>query len=300
MVNDPKIHSMTGFARSSGGTGPYSWTWEAKSVNGKGLDIRCRLPQGLDELDVIARGKAGKTFSRGNVSLHLSIRETGTSSRFQVNRELLDQLVDISTDLAEKTPGWDTPRLDGLLAVKGVIEPLEEEAGDEEVAARNKEIANSLDQVLKELLAARSEEGARITEALTQQIEEIAALKKQAESVAEVQPEAIKDKLSEQVRELLEAHPSLPEERLAQEAALLMTKGDVREELDRLDSHLTAAKSLISEGGVVGRKLDFLCQEFNREANTICSKAQEIELSNIGLELKAVIEQFREQVQNIE
>jgi len=300
MVKNSTINSMTGFARASGETGTFTWTWEVKSVNGKGLDIRCRLPQGMDELEAHVRGKAGRTFARGNVSLHLTIKESGGSARYQVNRDLLDQLVNIAGELGGKTPGWEAPRLDGLLSVKGVIEPLEEEASDQEVAARNAEIAKSLDQALKELSTARSEEGGRIAGALSGQMAEISALKDKAESVAEVQPDAIKENISSQVRELLESQPALPEERLAQEAALLITKGDVREELDRLGSHLEAADKLLSDGGVIGRKLDFLCQELNREANTICSKAQDIELSNIGLELKAVIEQFREQVQNIE
>ena len=300
MVRKPKISSMTGFARSSGSNGVQNWTWEGKSVNGKGLDIRCRLPQGMDELDLIVRGRAIKTFTRGTVTLLLSISDSSSSPKYQVNRELLDQLVELVSDLTVTTKGFDAPRLDGLFAVKGMIEPLEEELNDEEIAARNNEIYQSLEDLLTSLRAARLEEGDRISMTLSKQLEKISTLKDRAESVVAAQPAAIKKKLLDHIAEILEAVPALTEERLAQEAALLVTKADVREELDRLGSHLEAAKALLSQGGVIGRKLDFLCQEFNRETNTICSKVQDIKLSNIGLELKALIEQFREQVQNIE
>ena len=300
MVRKPEISSMTGFARSSGANGVQTWTWEAKSVNGKGLDIRCRLPQGMDELDLGARGRASKTFTRGTITLHLSINDASSSPKYQVNRELLDQLVELAGDLSVTTKGWGAPCLDGLLAVKGVIEPLEEELDDADIAALNIEIDRSLKDLFTSLRNARLEEGDRISTTLSEHLQKIFTLKERAESVAAAQPAAIKEKIVGQMAELLEAVPALTEERLAQEAALLVSKADIREELDRLGSHLSAAAALLSKGGVVGRKLDFLCQEFNRETNTICSKAQDIELSNIGLELKAVIEQFREQVQNIE
>ena len=300
MVRKPEISSMTGFARSSGTNGVQTWNWEAKSVNGKGLDIRCRLPQGMDELDLSARGRASKTFTRGTITLHLSINDASSSPKYQVNRELLDQLVELAGDLSVTTKGWGAPRLDGLFAVKGVIEPLEEEFDDADIAARNFEIDRSLEDLLTSLRDARLEEGSRISTTLSEHLKKISSLTERAESVAAAQPAAIKEKIVGQMAELLEAVPALTEERLAQEAALLVSKADIREELDRLGSHLAAAAALLSKGGVVGRKLDFLCQEFNRETNTICSKAQDIELSNIGLELKAVIVQFREQVQNIE
>ena len=291
---------MTGFARSSGSNNVQNWTWEAKSVNGKGLDIRCRLPQGMDELDLIARRQASKIFTRGTFTLHLSISDASASPKYKINHELLDQLVVLAGDLSVITKGWEAPRFDGLFAAKGVIVPLEEEMDEKDISARNIDILNSLEELFTSLRAARLEEGDRILMTLSGQLEKISVLKERANTVAEAQPAAIKEKSVGQMAELLEAVPALTEERLAQEAALLMTKADVREELDRLGSHLGAAATLLAEGGVIGRKLDFLCQEFNRETNTICSKAQDIELSNIGLELKAVIEQFREQVQNIE
>lgn len=300
MSKTPKIFSMTGFSRSVGGYGKYNWNWEAKSVNGKGLDIRCRLPQGLDEFDLKARKMAGNLFSRGNIGLHLSIKENGSPSRYRVNRELLDELVKTAKELFKDKDGFEALRLDGLLAVRGVIELVEEEANEREIQERNELIMVDLEKALTELSLARQAEGARIARVLKTQLAEIGALSQRAKSIANSQPVAIRERLSQQLEELQDANPTLPEERIAQEVALLITKTDVREELDRLEAHLQAAHQLFDEGGVIGRKFDFLCQEFNREANTICSKAHILELSNVGLELKAVIEQFREQVQNIE
>lgn len=300
MANNSKTNSMTGFARGSGQDTKISWNWEAKSVNGKGLDVRCRLPQGMEHLEPLVRNKVTGRFSRGNFSLQLAIRENGNESQFRVNRALLDDLVKTAREIQDTTDEIETLRLDGLLAVKGVIETVQDEDDEDAKQARQKLVLDDLDGVLAELAAVRGEEGARIEEFLTSQLDLISGLTSAAEKSAEMQPEKIKDKLKRQIDELMTATPALPEERLAQEAALLMTKADVREELDRLKAHLEAVRQLLDEGGAVGRRLDFLCQEFNREANTLCSKAAELELSNIGLELKAVIEQFREQVQNIE
>ena len=294
------IASMTGFARSSGSVEGYSWNWEAKSVNGKGLDVRCRLPQGFEEIDVEARNTTGKTFKRGNFNLILTIQETSRQSQYQVNQELLDQLVETATQIRAESKEFDKPRLDGLLAVRGVIEPVSESEDEASRTARKKEVLGGLKDLLAALEKNRVAEGARIAKALFEQLNAIIKLCWQAEKLAALQPDNIREKLNQQVAELLDAVPNLPEERLTQEAAVLMTKADVREELDRLQAHIDAARALMEEGGVIGRRLDFLCQEFNREANTLCSKATDVELSKIGLELKAVIEQYREQVQNIE
>ncbi len=294
------IASMTGFARSSGSVEDYSWNWEAKSVNGKGLDVRCRLPQGFEEIDVEARNATGKTFKRGNFNLILTVQETTRQSQYQVNQELLDQLVETTNRIRENSDEFDKPSLDGLLAVRGVIEPVSESEDEASRSARKKEVLGGLAEVLAALEKNRAAEGARIAKALFEQLNAIIKLCGQAEKLAALQPDTIREKLHQQVAELLEAVPSLPAERLAQEAAVLMTKADVREELDRLQAHIEAARVLMEEGGVIGRRLDFLCQEFNREANTLCSKAADVELSKVGLELKAVIEQYREQVQNIE
>jgi uncharacterized protein (TIGR00255 family) len=296
----PQIASMTGFARSSGSVDGYSWNWEAKSVNGKGLDVRCRLPQGFEEVDVEARTATGKAFKRGNFNLILTIQETSQQSQYQINRALLDQLVETAKELQVDLDGFDKPSLDGLFAVRGVIEQVTESDDEAELTARKKEVLGGLKEVLSSLAQNRLDEGLRIGEVLFDQLDAIIKLCQQAEKIAALQPENIREKLNQQIAELLEAVPSLPEERLAQEAAVLMTKADVREELDRLQAHIEAAKDLMDGGGVIGRRLDFLCQEFNREANTLCSKAADVELSKIGLELKAVIEQYREQVQNIE
>jgi uncharacterized protein (TIGR00255 family) len=298
--SNPSIASMTGFARCSGSSDGYSWNWEAKSVNGKGLDVRCRLPQGFEEIDVEARNATGKAFKRGNFNLVLTVQETSRQSQYQVNRALLDQLVETASEIRAGNDEFDKPSLDGLLAVRGVIEPVTEADDEEERRARKNEMLTRLKEVLTSLGQNRLEEGARMAEVLFEQLDTIIGLCRQAEKLAELQPDNIRQKLKEQIAELLESTPSLPEERLAQEAAVLMTKADVREELDRLQAHIEAACDLMEEGGVIGRRLDFLCQEFNREANTLCSKAADVGLSKIGLELKAVIEQYREQVQNIE
>ena len=194
----------------------------------------------------------------------------------------------------------EKPRLDGLLAVRGVVEFADETEENAVGESSLGEMKASLDQVLGALARARNEEGERIALVLSEQLAGIATSCDEAESTAAMQPQAIRQRLARQIAELTEDRPELPEERLAQEAALLMTKADVREELDRLAAHLEAARALLAEEGAIGRRLDFLCQEFNREANTLCSKAADMELTRIGLALKAMIEQFREQVQNIE
>ena len=300
MVKISKIHSMTGFSRSAGNGEKFSWYWEAKSVNGKGLDVRCRLPQGIDGLDLQIREKVGKVFSRGNVNLHLSIKENGARPTYRINRDFLNELVKLAKEIHEESNNSSVFSLDSLLSVKGVIEPAEDEIDDVEIQERNNMILADLEIALTELSSARQIEGARIYDVLKVQLTEIEALSERAESIAQSQPKLIRERLKHQIDELLGMSPALPEERIGQEVALLITKADIREELDRLRAHLLALQQLLNDGGVIGRKLDFLCQELNREVNTLCSKAHNLELANLGLELKAVIEQFREQVQNIE
>jgi uncharacterized protein (TIGR00255 family) len=289
---------MTGFARGGGANETLSWSWEAKSVNGKGLDIRTRMPHGFEELEIEARKMTQQNFKRGSINIGLTVRQTEGRKQFQINRELLDGLIETAGELA--ADGLEKPRLDGLLAVRGVVDFADEAEG---LAAGDGSLGGmkgSLEEVLGALAHTRDEEGGRIAKILGEQLESIAAACGEAESAAAMQPQAIRQRLARQVAELTEDRPELPEERLAQEAALLMTKADVREELDRLSAHLEAARELLAEEGAIGRRLDFLCQELNREANTICSKAADLELTRIGLEIKAMIEQFREQVQNIE
>ncbi|MAF48744.1 MAG: YicC family protein [Rhodospirillaceae bacterium] len=291
---------MTGFARATGAEGSHTWSWEVKSVNGKGLDVRCRMPSGFDEMEAAARAAVSKRFKRGNINLTLSLALDESGIGYRINKDLLDHLIDTAKTFEAGDNVFDPPRIDGLLGVRGVVEAVDEVADEAEMKALKKSILDSLSAAIDGLSEMRADEGARMKSVLAAHLDNIGALCGGAAEVAETQPESIERKLREQITELLQAEPALPEERLAQEVAILITRSDVREELDRLGAHLQAAGELLDGGGAVGRKLDFLCQEFTREANTICSKASDLELSRIGLELKSVVEQFREQVQNIE
>jgi len=291
---------MTGFARSEGQSNGCSWTWELKSVNAKGLDVRCRVPNGFENLEKAARDRVAKTFKRGNVTVNLTFSWIKGDAGFRVNPQVLEELLATLPEIRKQLPDAAPPSVDGLLALRGVIEPVEEELSDVARSALNSEILESFEPALAALLAMRDDEGARLSEALDTRLDEIAGLSGDAEKLAALQPDAIRERLKTQVETLLADISALSEDRLAQEAALLMTKADIREELDRLKAHEQAARELMGNGGAVGRKLDFLCQEFNREANTLCSKSQDVTLTRIGLDMKSAIEQFREQVQNIE
>ncbi len=291
---------MTGFARTEGAEGSHIWSWEVKSVNGKGLDMRCRMPHGFDELEQAARAMVSKRFKRGNFNLALSLSLEQDGVQYRINRDLLEQLINAAKEFEAGDNVFDPPRIDNLLGVRGVVEQADSLASEAEMKALKATILGNLGEAIDALAVMRAEEGGRMKTVLEAHLKNIAALCAAAKETAEAQPEAIKQKLSEQISELLGPERSLPEDRLLQETAILITKSDVREELDRLEAHLQAAGALLKDGDGVGRKLDFLCQEFNREANTICSKAADVALSRIGLELKAVVEQFREQVQNIE
>ena len=294
------ISSMTGFARAEGRKDTSSWTWEIKSVNAKGLDVRCRLPNGFESLEKPLRDRAAKRLKRGNVSAALNLRRQEGVAGVRVNHAVLEELLATLPEIRKRVADAREPSLDGLLALRGVVEPVEEDLNDEARKALEAEILNDLDTALNALGAMRDEEGARLAETLQARLDDIAGLCAEAEKLSVMQPDALRQRLKTQVQQLLEDIPAIPEERLAQEAALLMSKADFREELDRLQAHQEAAQELMKGNGAVGRKLDFLCQEFNREANTLCSKSQDIDLTRIGLELKAAIEQLREQVQNIE
>jgi uncharacterized protein (TIGR00255 family) len=299
LADQKPVASMTGFARQEGSHEAVGWTWEVKSVNGKSLDLRCRLPNGYEDLDARARAAAARRFARGNLQVNLTVDTSEQPARLKVNDELLEQLVEVSKSLKQKT-GADAPRLDGLLALRGVVEMLEAEESEETGEARRKAMLSDLERVMDALAETRGVEGARLGALAENHLGVIQGLVEAASASAHSQPEALRERLKKQLEELLEAAPALPEERLAQEAAVLITKADVREELDRLEAHVESARELLAEGGPVGRRLDFLCQEFNREANTLCAKSPDIELTRIGLELKNVVDQLREQVQNIE
>ncbi len=293
---------MTGYARAQGRDAQVTWVWEAKSVNGRGLELRIRLPAGHDALEPYAREAAARLLKRGNVHLTLTVDRIAEAPAVRVNTPLLEQILAVCQDWQARFPGVAPARWDGLLAVKGVIEPMAAEEVDAEAVRLGREAAMkaTLEEALGQLAAMRAAEGARLASVLSGQLDEIAALAGRAGRSAALRPEAVRDRLKAQVAAVLEAAPALPEERIAQEVALIAVKGDIREELDRLDAHVAAARDLLAGGGTVGRKLDFLSQEFNREANTLCSKSADVDLTRIGLDLKAVIDQFREQIQNIE
>ncbi len=293
------IVSMTGFAREEGADEGAQWIWEARSVNARGLDIRCKLPPGLDRLEAPVREAISARAKRGNVSVNLTLSRRAGEGALRVNRALLDEVIrlrDALGDIVDPAP----PRLEALLAVRGIVELAEDERDEAAETARDAVLLASLERTLDAMSAMRREEGARLAAIFADQIAELTKLAKSASETAAVQPDAIKARLAEQVAALMEADPGLPEERLAQEAALLAAKADVAEELDRLRAHIAAVSDLMSTGEAVGRRLDFLCQELNREANTLCAKSSDIDLTNIGLALKAAIERLREQVQNVE
>jgi uncharacterized protein (TIGR00255 family) len=288
---------MTGFARAEGDELGISWVWEVKSVNGKSLDLRLRLAPGFDALEPGLRAKVTQHFRRGNVSAALTVTRTAPVA-MRVNREALAQLVSLMNELADEIDAAP-PRLDGLLALRGVVETIED---DEEavIERRRSAVLGGWGTALDRLAAARAEEGARLAVLLHGQLEEIMASVRAAEDCAAAQPEAIRERLKTALTNLTDLVPGLPEERVAQEVAMLVTRSDVREELERLRAHLEQVQDLLQQEEAVGRRLDFLCQELNREANTLCSKSADIELTRIGLAIKAAVEQFREQVQNIE
>lgn len=291
---------MTGFARAAASDDRFAWTWEARSVNGRSLDVRCRVAPGFDQLESPARAAASKRFNRGNINLTLGIERKAGATRVVINRAVLDQVLDLVKDLEGKVNAAP-PRLDGLLAVRGVVETVEETGEDEELrAARDAAILKTLETALQQLHAAREAEGRALAATLAAHIDEIETLTREAGGYAAAQPAAMKARLEAQLAELLGAQPPLPADRLAQEVALLATRGDVREELDRLAAHIAAARALLKDKGAVGRRLEFLAQEFNREANTLCSKSSDVALTQTGLALKAVIDRLREQAANVE
>jgi uncharacterized protein (TIGR00255 family) len=289
---------MTGFARTDGEACGISWVWEIKSVNGRALDLRLRLGPGFDLLEPELRAVLTQRFRRGNFTANLSVTRTAPP-QLRINREALAQLVALIGELTGEIEAAP-PRLDGLLALRGVIETVDDD--DEAIAeARRAELRRSWAAALERLAAARREEGVRIALLLRAQLDEMAVLTTQALDCAGAQPGLIRERLIAILASLIGAGaPPLPEERIAQEVALLAARADIREEIGRLRAHIEQASDLLDVGEAVGRRLDFLCQELNREANTLCSKSADIELTRTGLALKAVIEQFREQVQNIE
>jgi len=293
------LSSMTGFARSHGAASAYAWAWEIKSVNAKGLDLRFRLPAGWDAVEVPSRARGTEKLSRGTVYASLTVERKGIQPTVKVNEAVLGAVLSTLKGLSGKVDAAP-PTLDGILSLKGVIEITEEDEREEDHRAAEAAIVAGFEQALAALVSMRQAEGTTLGRLLSARLDEIAALSLRAEKAPGRKPEAIKARLSEQVATLLAASERFDSDRLYQEAVLLAAKADIREELDRLASHVTQAKKLLAEGGAIGRKLDFLAQELHRESNTLTAKANDLELTNIGLELKSVVEQFREQVQNLE
>jgi len=293
------LQSMTGFARARVEHRDVMMAWEVKSVNGKGIEARFRLPPGFERIEQAARAAIQKRFSRGNVQATLTVTHVGSQVQPVVNEEFLKDLAGLAKRLTEQF-GVEPASADGLLALRGVLDAPEILESDEERAANDAAILGGLDEALAGLQQARRAEGEALGHVLTGHLERIEQLTAQAEADPSRDPAVIRLRLAEQVRLLLDAGGGLDETRLAMEAALLATRADVREEIDRLKAHVASARALLTGGGPVGRKLDFLSQEFNRESNTLCSKSNAASLTAIGLELKAVVDQFREQVQNLE
>ena len=288
---------MTGFARTEGEAAGISWVWELKSVNGKSLDLRLRLPPGYDAMEASLRAALGGRLRRGNISAALTINRV-TPPAIRINRDMLDRVLTLVRELAEEVEAAP-PRVDGLIGLRGVIETVDDEP-DDVTEARRAAIANGWSAALDRLATARGEEGSRLAVVLSGQLAELAELVAAASSTAAAQPEALRARLQQSLAALGDLVPGMPQDRVAQELALLVSRGDIREELDRLRAHIAQAGDLLAKGEGGGRQLDFLCQELNREANTLCSKSADIELTRIGLSLKVAVEQFREQVQNLE
>jgi uncharacterized protein (TIGR00255 family) len=290
---------MTGFARAHGAAGAYVWNWEIKSVNAKGFDLRFRIPPGWDAVEVPARARAAEKLSRGTIYANLTVERKGVAPVVRLNEPVVKAVLETLKGLAKKIEA-SPPTLDGILSLKGVMEVAEEEEREEERSAAETAVMAGFNQVLAALVAMRETEGATLGRLLSARLDEMAELTARAEAAPGRQPEAIKARLAAQVAVLMSTSERFDSDRLTQEAIMLATKADIREELDRLASHVAQAARLLAEGGAIGRKLDFLAQELNRESNTLTAKANDVELTNIGLQLKSVVEQFREQVQNLE
>lgn len=294
------LQSMTGFARAAAEHGGTAIAWEVKSVNGKSVEVRLRLPPGFERIEPAVRQTIQKRFSRGNFQATLTIgRAAAMQAQPVVNEAFLKDLAGLAKRLQEQY-GTAPPTADGLLALRGVLDIPEATETDEQRASLDAATAAALDHALAGLEQARQAEGEALRLLLSGHIDAIEALTLRAEADPSREPAAIRERIAEQVRLLLDAAANLDESRLHMEAAFLATKADIREEIDRLKTHVASGRALLAAGGAIGRKLDFLAQEFNRESNTLCSKSNAATVTAIGLELKAVVDQFREQVQNLE
>ncbi len=293
------VKSMTGFARDDGAIGRYNWYWEIRTVNGRGRDIRMRLPPGYDKLEAQARSLVSKNIIRGNCNLTLKVDRITGNQEIKINENGLKQVAR-AIRKAEMFVDAGQPSIDGILALRGVLEVVEPDHSPTELAELEEALLASLNIAMDNVVKARNDEGQHLFEAISSHIEQIEIHLAIIENSKARSVEAIQARLHEQVKKLLDTDTGLSQERLHQEAVLLATKADLEEEVVRLKAHIVSARELLLVDGAVGRKFDFLTQEFNREANTICSKSTAIDVTNAGLELKTVIDQMKEQVQNIE
>jgi len=285
--------SMTGFAQSEGQDNGLSWRLELKSVNSKGFDLRCRMPGGFEAFDSFSRSAIAQPIKRGSLSLSLNLEAATEAKGAHLNRALLDDVIKVAKEISS-----ENIKLEHLLAVRGVIET--EDTQLELTPALQSALEKALHATLAKLVSARADEGQHLLKILTSHLDQIEQLTQQARAEASTQPQILRDKMMAKLAELLGSQPALSPERLAQETALLASRVDVTEEINRLLGHVSNMRKLLADGGAIGRKLDFMCQELNREANTLCSKSESLQLTNIGVELKVTIEQLREQVQNVE
>jgi len=290
------LSSMTGFARARGGLGGWHWDWELKSVNGKGLDVRLRLPSGFDGQEQVIRKSLQDVLGRGNVTVHLSLDQDQSEPALRINHDWLQQLISVARSDADGAP----VDVAALMSVRGVVELAQDEAVEDQQDARDAAILETLTEAAAALVRARQDEGARLHAVLMEQVETLDRLTAEASVQEAARPEARQARLRRGLAELLQMDPPVTEERLAQELALQIVRSDIAEEIERLRAHIAQARELLAADEPVGRRLDFLAQEFNREANTLCSKSSDVALTRIGMEMKVAIDRFREQVQNIE
>ncbi len=292
------LSSMTGFSRLEGQLGECQWTWEMRSVNGRGLDIRFRLPYGFEELELRLRKILPTYIKRGTVNISLDLREAENTSRLFLNRRTFDDVISMIEEMKKSDVDFAAPRPEGILSIRGVVETQNQLIDKDERQHLYAKLEESFLDCVKALDEARRTEGRALQSVIVKQIEDIAALLKQAETQSAAMPEVMKTRLKKQISEVAN-EAGISEERLAQEVAMMVVKADIREETDRLNAHLEAAYALLQNAEPVGRKFDFLVQEFNREINTLCSKAPDIQSKQTGLAMKTIIDQLREQIQNV-
>jgi uncharacterized protein (TIGR00255 family) len=293
------LSSMTGFGRAEGHYKHYSWVWEIRSVNGKGLDVRMRIPPGLDAFDQFIKTTIKKEITRGSINVLLQLSKEETDTDVKVNEAALDKLIGVAKK-ASVDHDLPMPSLDSLLSIRDVVEIILTEDNENQISERNDILKKSFIEALSELKSSRQEEGLATRKMLSDVIDQVEDLLNQAEEIVNNQPSLLKEKYEEKVNALFDNKQGIDKDRLAQEIVLLATKADTKEETNRLRAHIASARTMLDAKGTIGRKMDFLSQEFNREANTLCSKSSDIALTNIGLSLKTAIDQIREQVQNVE